>query len=121
MVGLAHVDRAVGDLEASGLLERIAQRAAKLPRSGLRGLQRLGNRIADFETRVPGIRTERRHAARALRGFVHFYVFLRTFLCGVIVRKLAGDDDGTRWNIGAVDVLASDAEEIVVGDAVIEI
>src|SRR5216683_868283 len=45
MIGLAHIDRTIGNFQSFGLLQRFAQRAPELLGSRLRGLERLGNRV----------------------------------------------------------------------------
>src|SRR5439155_14785629 len=70
MIGLAHIHRAVRNLESFGSLQSFAQRTAEFARSRLRSLERLRHGVRDFKTGVPGIGAECGHAACSLRGFV---------------------------------------------------
>src|SRR2546422_6792655 len=121
VVDLAHVDRTVGDLEILRILEGVAECAPELDRSRPRGPERYGNRVGELQARIPGIRAERSHAAGAVRSFVEPDVLLGALLCRVRLGQLARDDHRAGRHERAFDVLAADAQEVVVGDAMIEV
>src|SRR5437868_6314792 len=121
VIGLAHVDGAVGDAQFLDALQGVAQRAPELFRARLCHLERLRNRGRELETGVPRVRAEGGHGARSVCRLVHSHVFLRELFRRVIVRQLRRDDHGTRRHESVLDILAADAKEIVVRNAVVEI
>src|ERR1700744_3228112 len=66
VIGRAHIDDAVGIRETARRFERVAQPAPKLRRAWRTRLKRHGNRVIEQRARIPGVRAERRHAARPM-------------------------------------------------------
>ena len=95
---------------------RSAARNSGVP--GLRLLQRLGRGDCHQPAGVPGVGAEGRDRALAVRRLVLGDVVERARPHRVVRRQLRRHQHRARRQVGAVDVLAADAQEVVVGDAV---
>ena len=118
VVGRRHVEDAVRALDLTRGLEGIAQRGAKLGAARLGRLQRLRGGDRHQPPRVPGVRAEGRHRPLAVGGLVLVDVLERAHPDRIARRQLRRDEHRARRQVRAVDVLAADAQEVVVGDAV---
>src|SRR5690606_10378725 len=119
MVGGRHGEHALRYRQVLDLFQRIAQRLAELRRARLgTALERLGNGGLDQHTGIPHVAAERVDGARAVFGFVLGLVVERRFLDGIVVRQLVSDEQRARRQVHVVAVLATDAQDVVVGRAV---
>mmetsp|Transcript_6985 Transcript_6985/g.29651 ORF Transcript_6985/g.29651 Transcript_6985/m.29651 type:complete len:571 (-) Transcript_6985:511-2223(-) len=99
-------------------LQRIAQRGAEGRRTGRGLLQRLGRSRCEQQTGIPGMAAEGRHRALAVGGLVLGDVVLGALLDRVVGGQLGRHQHRAGRQQRAFDILAADAQEVVVGNAV---
>ncbi|MNS66935.1 hypothetical protein D3C72_1001660 [compost metagenome] len=118
MIGGRHRRNALRRDGVARVFQRVAQRQAEFSRAGFCGAQRRLQRALQHQAGVPGVGGEYRHGVLAIGGFVALRQVHGDGSYGIGGVQLAGHNHRPYGEQGAFGVLAGDAQELAVGDAV---